>query len=154
VLSPFPCLSPGMDTQCFLCDFCSSSPWPPSWQLQLRCLSRFRSCERMFRSRSCQLICRFITNNTLMTYYPYRLNSVMFYQLRELVTVTGLMKIPSIYTRNSGTMKLDTEGKESDILWHISRRRAAEYNVTTSQDQWRVRESPCGKFTEHMHKIT
>jgi hypothetical protein len=35
-------------------------------------------CERVFRSCSCQLICRFITNNTLMTWHPYKLNSVMF----------------------------------------------------------------------------
>jgi hypothetical protein len=28
----------------------------------------------MFRSCSCQLICHFITNNTLMTWHPYHLN--------------------------------------------------------------------------------
>jgi hypothetical protein len=37
----------------------------------------------MFRSCSCQLICCFITNNTLMTWHPYQLNSVMSGQLYE-----------------------------------------------------------------------
>jgi hypothetical protein len=35
-ISPIACLSPVMDSRYF-CNFCSSSPWPFSWQLQLRC---------------------------------------------------------------------------------------------------------------------
>jgi hypothetical protein len=35
-ISSFACLSPVVDSHCF-CDFCSSSPWQLSWQLQLRC---------------------------------------------------------------------------------------------------------------------
>jgi hypothetical protein len=42
----------------------------------------------MFTSRSCQLICRFITSNTLMTWHPHQLNSVMFGQLHK-----GLMAL-------------------------------------------------------------
>jgi hypothetical protein len=37
----------------------------------------------MFRSCSCQLICRFITNNDQMTWHPYQLNPVVFSQLYE-----------------------------------------------------------------------
>ncbi|PNF30917.1 Allatostatin-A receptor, partial [Cryptotermes secundus] len=47
------------------------------------------SYERMFKSRSCQLICGFIPYNTLMTWYPHQLNSVMFGQLSE-----GLVAVP------------------------------------------------------------
>jgi hypothetical protein len=36
--------------------------------------SWFRSYERMFKSCSCQLICRFITNNVLLTWHPYQLD--------------------------------------------------------------------------------
>jgi hypothetical protein len=36
-ISLFACLSPVTDSQCFICDFSSSSPWPLSWQLHLRC---------------------------------------------------------------------------------------------------------------------
>jgi hypothetical protein len=36
-INPFACLNPIMASQCFYCDFCSSSPWPLSWQLQLSC---------------------------------------------------------------------------------------------------------------------
>jgi hypothetical protein len=35
-ISSFACLSPVRDSHIWY-DFCSSSPWPPSWQLQTRC---------------------------------------------------------------------------------------------------------------------
>jgi hypothetical protein len=43
----------------------------------------------MCRSYSCQLICRFITNNTLMSWHPYLLNCVMSGQLQD-----GLVAVP------------------------------------------------------------
>jgi hypothetical protein len=39
-----------------------------------------------------QVICCFITNNTLMTWHPYQLNSVMFNQLCE-----GLMAVLDLF---------------------------------------------------------
>jgi hypothetical protein len=56
--------------------------------------SWFRSYERMFRSRSCQLICRFIPNNTLMPRHPYQLIPVMSGQLLYRLCY------PSSYTLN------------------------------------------------------
>jgi hypothetical protein len=65
------------------------------------------------------------------------------------------MKIPSIYTRNSGTMKFDTAAKEYYFPRHtsISNRTATEYNVT-SQDQWRVRETPLWEVQGTDSKVT
>jgi hypothetical protein len=51
-------------------------------------------------------------------------------------------------------MELDTAAKEFAILRNILRRRAAEYNVTASQDQWRVRDIPLWKVHGIYPKIT
>jgi hypothetical protein len=51
--------------------------------------SWFRSYQRTLRSQFCQLIGNFITFNTLVTWHPYQLSSVMLNQLRE-----GLMTVP------------------------------------------------------------
>jgi hypothetical protein len=94
VLAEDPCLVPStVWVQLWLpsifCDFCLFSPWPLSRQLQLRRRKWFRSCERMFRSCSCQLNCNFITHDILMTWHPYQLNPVIFDQLCE-----GLVAVP------------------------------------------------------------
>jgi hypothetical protein len=91
----FVCLAEGLDIPCkSLCLFESSSGFPIFFMIPVcpvpdrflgsfnwDAASWFRSYERIFRSFSCQLICRFITVNTLMTWNPYQLNSVMFSQL-------------------------------------------------------------------------
>jgi hypothetical protein len=63
-ISPFAYFSPVIDSQCFLWFLCGFYEW-------------------MFRSCSCQQICCFIIDNTLMTWHPYQLNFVMFGQLYE-----------------------------------------------------------------------
>jgi hypothetical protein len=50
----------------------------PNWDAA----SWIRSYEWVFRSRFCQLICRFISNNALMPWHLYQLNPVMSGQLR------------------------------------------------------------------------
>jgi hypothetical protein len=88
-INPFACLSPIVDSQCFFCDVTLSSPWPLSWQLQLRCRKLVQVPWTVFRAFSWQLICRFHIHDTLMTWHPYQLNSVMFGQLYE-----GLAAVP------------------------------------------------------------
>jgi hypothetical protein len=49
-ISPFACLSLVVDSQWFFYDLCSSSPWPLSWQLQLRCR---KLVQVLWRNESC-----------------------------------------------------------------------------------------------------
>jgi hypothetical protein len=95
-VSPFACLSPVVDSHSH---WCSSSTWLLSWQLQLRCRKLVQVLWMDVQILFFQLICRFVTNNTLMTWYPYQLNSVMFRQLyEELVAVPGQVWDDLVFT--------------------------------------------------------
>jgi hypothetical protein len=93
-INPLACLSPVVDSHLFY--MISVRPVPDRFlgNCNWDAASWFRSRERMFRSCSCQLICPFITKNTLMTWHPYQLNSVMFGQLYEgLVAVADKFEV-------------------------------------------------------------
>jgi hypothetical protein len=75
-VTSFACLSPVMDSHCLIrflfihssTDLLANSEWDATdW---------FRSCERMFRPRSCQMVCCFISSSDLMAWHQYRLNFV------------------------------------------------------------------------------
>jgi hypothetical protein len=89
-INPLACLSPVVDSQCFFYDSYLSSPWPLSWQLQLR----YRKLVQVIWT-DFQILFLLADLPFHCHQYPHELtsislNSVMFSQLYE-----GLVAVPN-----------------------------------------------------------